>query len=207
MTGAPVNGLTIEYDVHGADDGVPLLLVMGLGGQLIGWPLELVDQLVERGFRVIRFDNRDVGLSTRIDAPVPTRREVVSAVVARRFAHAAYSIEDMADDTAGLLEHLGVGKAHVVGVSMGGMIAQSLAIRHPLRVASLVSIMSNTGDRRHGRVHRSLLRRLPRWATRSPDDSDAAVAHGVGAVPPDLRSALRRPGGAASGRGGARPQR
>jgi pimeloyl-ACP methyl ester carboxylesterase len=176
MTAATVNGITIEHDVHGPDDGPPLLLVMGLGGQLIGWPLEFVERVADRGFRVIRFDNRDIGLSTKIDAPVPTRRQVILAAISRRFAKSTYLLADMADDAAGLLDHLRIESAHVVGISMGGMIAQTLAIRHPRRVRSLTSIMSNTGDRKNGKVHRSVLRKLPRLMTRNPD---AAITNGV----------------------------
>jgi len=168
MTAVATNGISIEYDIHGDDNAPPLLLVMGLGGQLVQWTLPFVEQLVDRGFRVIRFDNRDVGLSSRIDAPVPTRREILTAIASKRYAKSAYTLADMADDTAGLLEAIGVERAHVVGVSMGGMISQSLTIRHPRRVASLTSIMSNTGDRRHGRMHRSLLRKAPRYLARDP---------------------------------------
>ena len=152
MTAASINGLTIEYEEHGDPSDEPLLLVMGLGTQLLGWPLGFVERLVGRGFRVIRFDNRDIGLSTKIDAPPPTVRQIVLSVVSPRFAKAAYTLSDMADDAAGLLDHLGIERAHVVGASMGGMIAQTLAIEHPHRVASLTSIMSNTGDRKHGRM-------------------------------------------------------
>jgi pimeloyl-ACP methyl ester carboxylesterase len=174
MSAAPANGITIEYDVHG--DGEPLLLVMGLGGQLVAWPTEFVERLVDRGFQVIRFDNRDIGLSTRIPGPVPTRRQLVAATVSPGRAQSAYRLADMAADSAALLEHLGIARAHVVGASMGGMIAQTLAINHPDRVASLTSIMSNTGDRRHGRIHPALLRRLTRYVTDNPDD---AIANGV----------------------------
>jgi pimeloyl-ACP methyl ester carboxylesterase len=174
MTAALANGISIEYDVHG--DGEPMLLVMGLGSQLIAWPIEFVERLVHRGFKVIRFDNRDIGLSTKMSTPPPTRRQVVTALVNRRFAHSAYDLRDMADDAAGLLDHLGIERAHVVGLSMGGMIAQTLAIRHARRVASLTSIMSNTGDRRRGRTHPALLRRLPALMSRGPDD---AVSNGI----------------------------
>jgi pimeloyl-ACP methyl ester carboxylesterase len=169
MSAAPANGITLEYDVHG--DGEPMLLIMGLGSQLIAWPIEFVERLVDRGFKVIRFDNRDIGLSTKMSTPPPTRRQVFTALLNRRFAHSAYDLGDMSDDTAGLLDHLGIERAHVVGVSMGGMIGQTLAIRHSRRVASLTSIMSNTGDRRRGRIHPALLRRLPSLMSRSPDDS------------------------------------
>lgn len=159
---AAANGITLEYDVHG-DDGAPvILLVEGLGAQLIGWPLDFVQRFVERGFRVVRFDNRDVGMSTKIAAPVATPRQVLAAQLSRRYAHAPYLLTDMADDAVGLLDALGIERCHLVGASMGGMIAQTMAIRHPARVASLVSIMSNTGDRRHGRVSRRLLRKLPK---------------------------------------------
>ncbi len=168
------NGLTLEYDEHG--DGEPLLLVMGLGTQLIAWRPEFVELLAEQGFRVIRFDNRDIGLSSPIDAPVPTTRQVILSAVAPRFAKAAYTIDDMADDAVALLDQLGIEGAHVVGASMGGMIAQAVAIRHPGRVRSLTSIMSHTGDRKHGRVKRSLLRKLPRLVARTEAD---AVDKGV----------------------------
>jgi pimeloyl-ACP methyl ester carboxylesterase len=176
MTAARVNGITIEYDERGDPDGEPLLLVMGLGAQLIAWPLEFVELLTARGFRVIRFDNRDIGLSTKIDAPAPTTRQVILAQVSRRFAHAPYLLSAMADDAAALLDHLGIDRAHVVGASMGGMIVQTMAIEHPQKVASLTSIMSNTGDRKHGRIAFSLLRKLPRLLARSKKDP---VAGGV----------------------------
>src|SRR3954447_23841969 len=106
MTAAQVNGITIEYEEHGEPGGEPLLLVMGLGAQLIAWPLGFVDLLVAKGFRVIRFDNRDIGLSSKIDAPAPTLRQLMLATMASRFAHPAYLLADMADDAAALLDHL-----------------------------------------------------------------------------------------------------
>ena len=175
MTAATIsNGLTLEFDEHGS--GEPLLLVMGLGAQLIAWPLEFVERLVAEGFRVIRFDNRDIGLSSLIDAPPPTTAQLVRSAVAPRSVKAPYTVDDMADDAAGLLDVVGIGRAHVVGASMGGMIAQALAIRHPARVSSLTSIMSHTGDRKHGRVKRSLLRKLPALVNRAPGD---AIERGV----------------------------
>jgi pimeloyl-ACP methyl ester carboxylesterase len=176
MTAATVNGITIEYDIHGNDGDQPLLLVMGLGGQLVAWPLEFVERLTAKGFRVIRFDNRDIGLSTMMPAPAPTRRQVFASVVSRRFAKSSYLLADMADDAAALLDHLGIASAHVVGISMGGMISQTLAIRHPHKVTTLTSIMSNTGDRKHGKIKASLLRKLPKLMVRTPDD---AVDKGV----------------------------
>ena len=170
------NGLTIEYDEHG--EGEPLLLVMGLGAQLVAWPLDFVDLLAKEGFRVIRFDNRDIGLSSAIDAPVPSTRRVVLSAISPRFAKASYTVDDMADDAAALLDQLGIDRAHVVGASMGGMIAQALAIRHPGRVRSLTSIMSNTGDHKHGRMKRALLFKLRKFAG-TPADHDEAVERGV----------------------------
>src|SRR3712207_5042398 len=132
------------YETYGAASAPPVLLVMGLGTQMIGWPADFCERIAERGFHVIRFDNRDVGRSTRFDhVPPPGPRELVT----RRIAKPAYSLADMADDAAGLLDALGIDSAHVVGASMGGMIGQILAINHPERVRSFVSIMSTTGSR------------------------------------------------------------
>lgn len=119
--------IELAYEDFGPPDGVPLLLIAGLGAQMITWHEPLCSMLRERGLRPIRFDNRDSGLSTRTAWP--------------------YSLEDMAGDAAGLLDHLGLDSAHVAGLSMGGMIAQGLAYEHPERVRSLVSIMSTTGER------------------------------------------------------------
>lgn len=150
MASVQANGITIEYEEQGSGD--PLLLVMGLGGQLVDWPQALLDLLSDAGFRVIRFDNRDIGLSTEFsDVAPPTRMQLAKAIVAGRPIPAAYRLSDMAADATGLLDVLGVDRAHVVGMSMGGMIAQQLAIDAPERVRSLVSIMSTTGNRRVGR--------------------------------------------------------
>ena len=147
MPKVAANGIEIEYDVHGPETGDPLLLIMGLGQQLTRWPTSLVEQLVEEGFRVIRFDNRDIGLSTRFDAAgVPDLPTVFGALMNGQTPDVPYLLSDMADDAAGLLEALGVARAHVVGVSMGGMIGQMLAAGHPGKVLSLVSVMSTTGN-------------------------------------------------------------
>jgi pimeloyl-ACP methyl ester carboxylesterase len=144
---APVNGVEIAYQEVGDPDGEPLLLVMGLGTQMLAWDEELCEQLAERGFRVVRFDNRDIGHSTMLDgAGMPSR---VDLFLGRRES-AAYLLSDMAADTVGLMDHLEISSAHVVGASMGGMIGQTLAIEHADRVRSLVSIMSTTGSRRVG---------------------------------------------------------
>jgi pimeloyl-ACP methyl ester carboxylesterase len=143
MATARANGIDIEYETFGDPADPVMLLIMGLGGQLIVWDEELCRRLAGHGFRVIRFDNRDVGLSSKIEAgPEPD----IMAVVQGDRSSVAYSLEDMAADTTGLLDSLGIEKAHVVGVSMGGMIAQVVTIDHPERVLSLASIMSTTGD-------------------------------------------------------------
>ena len=167
MTAARIGSMTIEYDVSGT--GEPLLLVMGLSCQLIHWPDEFVQMLVDRGFQVIRFDNRDIGLSTKTTGAAPSVGRTIGSLLSKRLARSEYTLSDMAGDAAGLLDHLGIESAHVVGVSMGGMIAQSLAIEHPAKVASLTSIMSNTGDRRNGRVSLALARRMPRYLKNTPE--------------------------------------
>ena len=141
---APANGIEITYQEIGDPDGEPLLLVMGLATQMLAWDEEFCAMLAERGFRVVRFDNRDIGRSTKIDsAGLPKRTDMLLG----RRRTAPYLLRDMAEDTAGLMDHLGIESAHLVGASMGGMIAQTLAIRHPQRVRSLVSMMSTTGNR------------------------------------------------------------
>ena len=144
---ARVGALEIAYETFGAPDDPPLLLIMGLGTQMIGWPDEFCRALEARGLYVIRFDNRDIGLSTHLhDAPAPD----VMAALAGDTRSASYTLTDMAADAAGLLDALALTSAHVVGASLGGMVAQTLAIEHPQRVRSLTSIMSTTGDRRVG---------------------------------------------------------
>jgi len=144
---APCNGIELAWQEVGDPEAEPLLLIMGLGTQMLGWDEELCVQLAERGFRVVRFDNRDIGHSTMLDAAgVPSR----AALFLGRRARAAYLLSDMADDAVGLMDHLGIEAAHVAGVSMGGMIGQTLAIEHPERIRSLVSIMSTTGGRTVG---------------------------------------------------------
>jgi pimeloyl-ACP methyl ester carboxylesterase len=142
------NGISLEVEEHGSATGEPLLLIMGLGMQLLGWHEGLVDQLVERGFRVIRFDNRDIGLSQSLDAAgVPnlaldSLRHALGLTV-----KSPYSLADMAADSVGVLDALGIRRAHVCGASMGGMIAQHLAARAPERVKSLTLMMTSSGAR------------------------------------------------------------
>ena len=155
------NGVQIEVDVQGPEHGEPILLIMGLGMQLIGWPEELVQMLVARGFRVIRHDNRDVGLSQGFDsAGVPN---VMLEALRHRFrlrVRAPYQIADMAADALGVLDALGIAHAHVCGASMGGMIAQHLAARHPRRVKSLTLIMTTSGARHLRQAHPKVVRVL-----------------------------------------------
>lgn len=145
MAQAQVNGISIEYDVQGAENTDPLLLIMGLGGQLTRWAQPLMDKFVARGFRTIRFDNRDVGLSEKF-AAVPNLQEVIAARMRGERPNVPYVLEDMAADAVGVLDHLGIARAHVCGVSMGGMIGQLVAADYPDHVLSLTSIMSTTGN-------------------------------------------------------------
>ncbi len=143
MSRISVNGLDIEVEEFGDPADPPLLLIMGLGAQMIVWPEELCRQLADAGHHVIRFDNRDVGLSSWFDgAGVPDMEAVFEDAVAGRPVESPYSLSDMADDAVGVLDALGIDSAHIVGASMGGMIAQQVAIRHPDRTRSLCSIMS-----------------------------------------------------------------
>ncbi|MDQ4084806.1 MAG: alpha/beta fold hydrolase [Actinomycetota bacterium] len=155
------SGIEIAYSTFGPTSGAPLLLVMGLGGPSIWWHDELCSELVERGFHVIRYDNRDVGWSTQIKDQWVHRRQVMRAFMGRPVP-GAYTMADLAEDAFGVLDHLGIEAAHVTGVSMGGMIAQTMAITHPERVLSLVSIMSSTGRRTVGWQHPALLPMLLR---------------------------------------------
>jgi pimeloyl-ACP methyl ester carboxylesterase len=141
---APSNGIEIAYQEMGDSDGEPLILVMGLATQMIAWDDDFCSILADKGFRVVRFDNRDIGHTTWIDgAHVPGRLDLLL----RRRETAAYLLSDMAADTVGLMDHLGIDSAHVAGISMGGMIGQTIAIEHPDRIRSLVSMCSTTGNR------------------------------------------------------------
>jgi pimeloyl-ACP methyl ester carboxylesterase len=170
---APVNGIEIAYQEIGDPDAEPLLLIMGLAVQMIGWDEEFCAMLAERGFRVVRFDNRDIGHSTLLkEAGVANR---IDALFGRR-STAPYLLRDMAADTEGLMDHLGIDAAHLVGASMGGMIAQTIAIHQPQRVRSLVSMMSTTGNRWLG---------LPSWRAfgvlmaSQPKEREAAIERAV----------------------------
>lgn len=205
---APVGrGVELAYDEMGQGD--PLVLIMGIGAQRIFWDERLCTRLAGRGFRVIRFDHRDSGESTRLDhLPVPRPLPTLARGLARLSVSAPYTLSDMATDVIGLLDHLGLARAHVAGVSMGGMVAQHLAIEHPARVSTLTSIMSTPGARRYAVMTRpsalkALLSPMPRTA-------EAAAEHvvrifttiGGSKYPPDAE-ALRALGRLAFTRGGS----
>ena len=152
---AAVNGLKIAYETFGSADNPPVLLIMGLGTQMIAWPDEMCREIADRGYWVIRYDNRDIGLSTHLDdLPVPSMTDLLL----RR--KPAYKVSDMAADGVGLLDELGIDSAHVVGASMGGFIAQIIAGKYPDRVRSLTLIMTSTGSRLVGYPRPNLIRHL-----------------------------------------------
>lgn len=158
--------LDIAYERLGAPGAPPVVLIQGLGAQLIGWPDGFCAALVARGLHVIRFDNRDVGRSSHISgAPPPD----LPAVLRGDLSSVSYTLSDMAADTIGLLDFLGIDAAHLVGASLGGAIAQTIAIEHPQRVRSLTSMMSTTGDRKVGQAAPDTLKAIfggPRAVTR-----------------------------------------
>lgn len=193
---APVSpGVELCYQTYGDPDDEPLLLVMGLGGPMTWWDPELCRTLAARGFFVVRFDNRDTGRSTKVPGRV-TRAMLVRAFAGRR-VRAPYSLVDLADDAFGLLDHLGLASAHVAGVSMGGMVVQTMAVERPERVRSLTSIMSTTGRRTVGWQSPRL---LPMLLANRSDGREAYVAAsaatwamiGSPGFPPDAESARTR---------------
>ena len=168
---APVGELELCYETFGDSADPALMLIMGLGTQMIAWREDFCTGLAARGFFVVRFDNRDVGRSTRLDQlPVPTRGQLVL----RDKRAASYTLEDMALDTVGLLDHLEIERAHVAGASMGAMIAQTVAANHPDRVLSLVSIMGSTGSLWSGQPQ---LRSAKLLLSVPPADRDGFVEH------------------------------
>lgn len=181
MTQTTANGITLEQERFGDPSDPAVLLIMGLGAQLTRWPLPLVNALVAEGFHVIRFDNRDVGLSQKFDAAgVPDLAAIAAALGRGERPQTPYSLDDMAADAAGLLDAMGIAGAHVVGASMGGMIAQLVAANHPERTLSLTSIMSSSGN---PALPRSTPEATAVLMTR-PKSGDMAdiVAHGVNAA-------------------------
>lgn len=178
---ANINGISITYEDKGPSGAPVILLVMGLGGQLTLWPDEFVDALNERGFRTIRYDNRDVGLSTRFEAAgIPNVKWMIVKSVLGLPVRPAYTLADMAADGIGLLDHLAVARAHVVGVSMGGMISQHIAARYPQRVQSLTSVMSTTGNRRLPRARKEAMQVLANRPMSG--DKEALIAYSVNAA-------------------------
>ena len=182
------NGLTLEYDEHGDPSHPPLLLVIGLGAQMTLWPIELVEALVAKGFRVIRFDNRDIGLSEKMEgAKAPgVIRQVIFGKLGMK-PKVPYTLSDMADDAMGVLDALGIDKAHIVGASMGGMIAQRIAIHHAHRVLSLTSIFSTTGN---GKLPQADKKAIDTLTTPPASmEEDALIAHGI-----KIQTAIGSPG-------------
>ena len=179
MPQVKANGIHIEYESFGPEDRDTVLLIMGFSAQLTMWPTELCEELATRGYRVIRYDNRDVGLSSKLeDKGIPEMEKLFGALMTGAQVDAPYSLDDMAADAAGLLDALKIEKAHIVGASMGGMIAQLVAANHPEKTLSLTSIMSNTGnpDLPQGSPEAmgALLAPAP-----APDDIEAIVARGI----------------------------
>jgi pimeloyl-ACP methyl ester carboxylesterase len=196
---AAVNGISITFEDKGPRDAPAILLVMGLGGRLTLWPDEFVDALNARGFRTIRYDNRDVGLSTRFDAAgVPNLKWMFVKSLLRLPVRSAYTLADMAADGVALLDHLGIARAHIVGVSMGGMISQHIAARYPDRVLSLTSVMSTTGNPRLPRAQKEAMQVLTsRPMSGDPEDLiaysvRAAKVIGSPGYPPDEERLQRR---------------
>jgi pimeloyl-ACP methyl ester carboxylesterase len=176
MPRATVDANELEYETFGDSADPPLLLVMGLGAQMVSWDIDFCEALVGRGFFVIRFDNRDVGLSTKVATDEPDLLTAVTSALGGDEVHAPYLLSDMARDAWGLLDHLGIERAHIVGASMGGMIVQSMAIQHPERVLSLTSIMSMTGEQPYGTPKPEV---IPVLLETAPAERDANIAHNV----------------------------
>ena len=166
-------GITLCYESYGDEADPPLVLIMGLGTQMIAWPEPFCRELAARGFHVIRFDNRDVGRSTWVKGRPPGAGELLR----RRIENPPYTLSDLARDTAGLIGALDLHSVHVVGASMGGMVAQTLAAERPELVRSLTSIMSNTGSRFSGQP---ALRIYPMLLRRAPEEREAFVEHMMG---------------------------
>jgi pimeloyl-ACP methyl ester carboxylesterase len=187
-----IGDIELCYETFGDPAEPALLLIMGLGTQMLGWDDEFCEALAGRGFHVIRYDNRDIGRSTILDTyPAPT----LGQLLRRDRRAAAYTLAEMAADGVGLLDHLGIERAHVVGASMGGMIAQTIAARRPERVLSLTSIMSSTGSRTSGqpalRTYRRFLRPVSRDRQRYIDQA-AELFHWIGSTGFDRDEAALR---------------
>jgi len=173
MPNVTANGIQIEYDTFGDNSSPAVLLIMGGGSQMIYWEVEFCEILAKKGYFVIRFDNRDIGLSTKFDkAGIPD----MMAAMKGEPVSLAYILEDMADDAVGLLVALGIEKAHICGASVGGMIAQVISYRHPERVLSLISIMSSTGNPELPQIKPDILAEVYKPI---PDEREAYIEHQV----------------------------
>jgi pimeloyl-ACP methyl ester carboxylesterase len=179
MPQASANNITIEYESFGDPANATILLVMGLGMQLIAWPEQFCIELASRGYRVVRYDNRDTGFSTKFgDAKTPSVVSLMIRSALRLPVRVPYTLRDMAGDAVGLLDALGVKAAHIVGASMGGMIAQNVAASYPQRVGSLTSVMSTSGHRSLPGADPLVTRHLFR-ARPTGNDREAVIAHNM----------------------------
>jgi pimeloyl-ACP methyl ester carboxylesterase len=169
-----VRGIELEFDVSGDPEGPVLLLVSGLGAQMVSWDDAFVERFTDRGLRVVRFDNRDVGLSTHLDH-ITDAAHLLAARMGGQDVEVPYVLSDMAADAVGLLDALDVPAAHVLGASMGGMIAQTMAIEHTDRLLSLTSVMSTTGDRDVGQADPGVLVEV--LLAPMPTEPDEALTH------------------------------
>jgi pimeloyl-ACP methyl ester carboxylesterase len=180
VTKTKANGIAIEYDSFGSEEAEAILLISGLGVQMIRWTVPFCETLAAQGYRVIRFDNRDVGLSTHFDdAPVPELVTVVSALARGEQPNVPYTLYDMANDAVGLLDALEIERAHIVGRSMGGMIAQLVASEHPHRILSLTSIMSSTGNPGLPPATPEAMAMLTQRAPHPSEDEEGFLAHSI----------------------------
>lgn len=176
MPNVRANGISIEFEEFGGQDSTPLLLIMGLGAQMVMWEERFCKRLADRGFRIIRYDNRDVGLSTKFHERCPNPAQLVADLLQGKSVDPPYTLDDMAQDAAGLLQALGIPSAHVVGASMGGMIAQLLAIHYPHHVLTVTSIMSTTGNPDLPQPEPDVLALLMQPM---PTEREAAIQHGM----------------------------
>ncbi len=178
MQTAPANGIELTWDAFGDSSNPALLLVMGFGAQMTAWHEDFCNAIAAEGFYVVRFDNRDVGLSTKSDGPLPDAQTLLLRAMGGEdvSADAPYSLSTMAADVIGLMDALGINRAHVVGASMGGMIVQHLAIEHPERLRSVTSIMSTTGNPEVGGADEAAMTAL---LAPPPTEPEAIIAHNV----------------------------
>jgi pimeloyl-ACP methyl ester carboxylesterase len=178
MPAVTANGIQIEYETFGNPSDQALLLIIGLGGQMVQWGDDLCRDLASRGHYVIRYDNRDVGLSTKFDeAGIPDFFAIPGKIMRGEEVNVPYTVADMADDAAGLLDALKISAAHICGMSMGGMIAQTFALRYPARVLSLISIYSSTGNPELPQATPEIMKVV---TARAPREREANIEHMIG---------------------------